>query len=100
MDEKSSSDESYSLNLQLDIDWTNEDIADGETMQYLNPTFSTESDTASENVEVKTESPENEQEKEVELDPKIQDQYMSIKNIVCNCTPKCDCEMTSQITYL
>ena len=100
MDEKSSSDEGYSLDLQLDNDWTNEDIADEETMQYLNPTFSTESDTASEKVETETESKENEEEEKEELDTNIQDQYVSINNIECNCTPKCDCGMTSQITYL
>ena len=100
MDQKSSSDEDYSLDLQLDNDWTNDDIADREMMQYMNPTFSTDSDTASEKNETKIETTEDKQEEIIEIDPKIQDQYMSIKNIVCNCTPKCDCGMTSQITYL
>ena len=86
--------------MQLDIDWTNDDNADEEMMQYLNPTFSTESDTGSEKVEIETESKENEQEEEEILDPNIQDQYVSIKNIECDCEPKCDCGMTSQITYL
>ena len=100
MDEKSSSDESYSLDLQLDNDWTNDDTADEEMMQYLNPAFSTESDTGSEKVEIETESKENEQEEEEKLDSNIQDQFVSINNIECNCVPKCNCAMTSQITYL
>ena len=87
--------------MQLDNDWTNDDIVDEEMMQYLNPTFSTESDSGSEKVEVETESKENKQEEEEEKsDTNIQDQYVSISNIECNCIPKCNCGMTSQITYL
>ena len=86
--------------MQLDKDWTNDNIADEEMMQYLNPTFSTESDTGSEKVEIETESTENKQEEEEKSDTNIQDQYVSISNIECNCTPKCNCAMTSQITYL
>ena len=100
MNEKGSSDESYSLDLQLDTDWTNNDVSDEEVKKYLNPTFSTESDTASEKTEIQNQSEEEEHNEETKIDPKIQDQYVSLKNEVCNCTPKCNCEMTSQITYL
>ena len=100
MNQEGSSDEGYSLDLQLDSDWTNDDIGDGKMMQYLNPTFSTESDTGSEKVEIEIKSTENEKEEKEKLDTNIQDQYVSINNIECNCTPKCDCGMTSQITYL
>ena len=88
------------LDLQLDIDWTNEDVSDQETNEYLNPTFSTESDTNSETSDRNSQSSEEEEIEPVELDPKIQDQFVSLKNEICNCTPKCACEMTSQITYL
>ena len=99
MNAKSSSDEGYSLDFQLDMP-EGDYLSDGEMPEYLNPVFSTESDTTSEyNIEEDTQ-PTVESAEEVKLDPKIKDQYVSLKNEICNCVPKCDCEMTSQITYL
>ena len=86
----------YGLDLKLGI--PNGDIS--EMNEYLNQIFSTESDTNSETFDENNQSSEEEEIEPVKLDPKIQDQFVSMNNEICNCTPKCACEMKSQITYL
>ena len=95
MNDTDSSDAIYSLDLQFDC--SSGSNSDEENNPYLNPIFSTDSDTDSKTLVEEIQSSDDTNDEHVEL---IQNQYVCLKNEICHCIPKCSCEMKSQITYL